>query len=154
MPHSPPPAPMASGLLALVCAPIFLAPLLAGLSQAPLFLVPVLAALWLVWQAAARPAQWRQPAVPGLALGGLWLAVLAQGLAIALIFALGRGLSGLVGGALPLPLWVPVALAASAIPPTAWLARRPGAGARAAGTRVLDAARVPADQGEPAGSGA
>lgn len=137
-------APVAAGLGTLCAAPLFLAPLLAGLSLAPTAVMPAFVAVWAVWLVLVRPAAWRRRAVPGAALGGLWLRVLAQALLLGALFGVGRGLAVLIGGAAALPGWAPVLLALAALPLAGIVARLP----------VLDAARVPADQGKPAGSGA
>lgn len=131
-------------LAALVAAPLYAAPFLAGLSMSPKALIPVFAAIWALWLLLARPARWTRRAVPGPALGGLWLAVLAQGLLIVAIFATGRGLAVLNGAALALPGWLPVALALTSLPLARLLAGRHGP--------PLDAAADPADQGASAGS--
>lgn len=137
--------PLAPALLGALCAaPLFLAPLLAGLTMAPTALMPVFVAVWAVWQMLLRPAAWRRRAVPGAALGRLWIGVLGQALLLGLLFAVGRGLAVVIGGAAGLPGWAPVLLALAALPLALLVARAP----------ALDAARVPADQGETAGSGA
>lgn len=142
MPERPPAPPAA--LAALVAAPLYFGPFLAGLSQAPGLLLPVFAAIWTIWRMTVRPAGWARRAVPGIRLGGLWLSVLAHLLLLIALFATGRGFSTLIGGAIALPGWVAVALALLALPLGLRLARPP----------ALDAARVPADQGTAAGSGA
>lgn len=139
-----PPARPAPTLAALVAAPLYFGPFLAGLAQGPAALLPVFVAIWTIWQMLVRPPGWGRPAVPGVALGGLWLGVLAHGLLIVAAFATGRGFAVLIGGALALPGWIAVALALTALP----------LGLRLARPAVLDGAPDPADQGEPAGTGA
>ena len=141
--------PNRATLAALAAAPLFLAPFLAGLAGSTPTLVPVFAAVWAVWLMLVRPAGWGRRAVPGLALGGLWLAVLAQVLLIVVIFATGRGFAVLSGQALALPVLLPPLLALGALP-LGFLLARPPTGPRP----PLDAATDPADQGASAGTGA
>lgn len=145
----PNPATVAASVAALAAAPLYLAPFLAGLAAAPAAMIPVFVAVWAIWLMLMRPRHWGRRAMPGLALGGLWLAVLAQGLLIVAIFATGRGLAVLNAQALAMPAWLPAALALLALPLGLRLSRAPAAPAP-----PLDAADDPADQGVSAGSGA
>jgi hypothetical protein len=98
---------------------LYLGPLLAGLSLAPLAGLPVFAAVFLAWIYATRPivpagaAAMRLPAEAALHLGGV---TLVQSLLVFVTFGLGRGFSGLLGGSLSMPLWIPFALSAAAVP--------------------------------------
>lgn len=142
MPRPPAPRLVSPRLAALCAAPLFLAPLLAGMALAPSAFMPAFVAIWAVWLLLLRPVAWRRRAVPGAALGRLWMTVLGQALLVGLLFAVGRGLAVLLGGAAALPGWVPVLVALAALPLAAVVARAP----------VLDAGGVPTDQGNAAGS--
>ncbi|WP_126978153.1 hypothetical protein [Frigidibacter oleivorans] len=97
---------------------IHLAPLLAGLAVTPIALLPVFVAAFVLWLALARPRLWALPAGGPMAPVAARLAAkaLLQSLLIAAAFGLGRGFAGMAGEPLPVPLWLPVALALAALP--------------------------------------
>lgn len=138
------PAPLRPSLAALVAAPLYLGPFLAGLAQAPLWLMPAFVLAWALWRMLGQPAGSATGGNPAARVLGRASTSLAHAGLVVAAFALGRGFAGLIGAALALPGWA--ALAVAMVP--VLLARRMAAGAK------LDAARVPADHGEPAGSGA
>jgi hypothetical protein len=105
-------------LFSLAAALLYLGPLVAGLSSAPIALLPVFVAIFVLWVAILRPSVWSKatsggtPVALAVHLGGL---TLMQVLLVILAFALGRGLSTLVG-VLDLPVWLPVLVSLAAVP--------------------------------------
>lgn len=106
-------------LLSLTGALLYIGPFLAGLAGATIALLPVFAAIFVIWVALMRPAVWAKATQSGTPLGlAIYLAGLTviQLLLVVVCFALGRGLSVLIGDVVALPLWLPPALSLAALP--------------------------------------
>ena len=106
-------------LLSLTGALLYIGPFLAGLAGASIALLPVFAAIFVIWVALMRPAVWAKATQSGTPLGlAIYLSGLTviQLLLVVVCFALGRGLSVLIGDVVALPLWLPPALSLAALP--------------------------------------
>lgn len=98
---------------------LYLGPLLAGLGGFGWAMVPVFVAVFVLWLFVLRPhqwprrlADWRNPAVLGVAV----TQALVQVLLVALLFGIGRGLGGVLGLMPPFPAMLPVAVSFLSIP--------------------------------------
>ncbi|MDP2080006.1 hypothetical protein [Pseudotabrizicola sp.] len=105
-------------LLMMATLPLYLGPLLAGLSGMGWSAVPVFVALMALWLVVMRPHQWpRQIALwtpPVMVAAAAQVAINA--VIVVVLFGVGRGLGGVAGFVLPLPYLVPVALSFLSIP--------------------------------------
>ncbi len=123
-------------LFSLTAALLYFAPFMSGLSAAPEVLLVFFAAVLMLWIVALRPKIWSEVTASGtplslaLYVGGL---TIIQMLLVAFAFALGRGLAGLIGMALPLPVWLPILLALAALPLSLMARDRRGEDAAEAG---------------------
>jgi hypothetical protein len=97
-------------LLRVATTLLYLGPLLAGLAGAGWSMVPIFAALFLLWLILLRPE---------FASERAWLPrlerALVQTLLVVVFFGLGRGIGGVVGVSLGLPVWSPILLSVAAI---------------------------------------
>lgn len=116
-------------LLRLATLPLYLGPLLAGLSGLGWSAAPVFVALIALWLVVMRPQQWpRQMSLWTRDVVQAALAQLAVNAVVVIgLLAVGRGLGGVAGLALTLPALVPVGVAFLAIP-LSWLVRGPASG--------------------------
>ncbi|RGP38409.1 hypothetical protein D1012_06230 [Pseudotabrizicola alkalilacus] len=98
--------------------PLYLGPLLAGLSGLGWSAIPVFVALMALWLVVMRPQDW--PRRVALWTPAVVLAAAAQvainAVIVVILFGIGRGLGGVGGFVLPLPPLVPVALSFLSIP--------------------------------------
>ncbi|NEX47678.1 hypothetical protein [Pseudotabrizicola algicola] len=105
-------------ILGVATLPLYIGPLLAGLSGSGWAAVPVFVALMTLWLVVMRPQHW--PRQMALWTGQVAVAGAAQvavhALIVVALFAIGRGIGGVAGVVLPLSPLVPVALAFFAIP--------------------------------------
>ncbi len=89
---------------------LYLGPLLAGLSGAGWALVPIFVVLFVLWILFLHP---------DLAASSAWLPLAeraaVQTLLVALFFGIGRGLGGVTGFVLPLPVWLTILVSVAAI---------------------------------------
>jgi hypothetical protein len=97
-------------MLRVATALLYLGPLVAGLAGAGWSMVPIFAALFLLWLILLRPE---------FASDRAWLPrlerALVQTLLVVVFFGLGRGIGGVVGVSLGLPVWSPILLSVVAI---------------------------------------
>ena len=98
---------------------LYLGPLLAGLGGFDWVIVPVFTLIFLLWLLAMRPDEWpRSPAEwqsPDAWIA-LLMRVVVQFALVALCFAIGRGLGGVVAADLPMPAMLPIGLSLVAVP--------------------------------------
>ena len=104
---------MGAGLL------LYLGPLLAGMAGSGWPVVPVFTAIFLMWLVILRPqewpdrlADWQRPE----ALVALAARAVVQIFLVALCFGIGRGIGGVLGVTLGLPVLAPIAVSLLAIP--------------------------------------
>jgi hypothetical protein len=98
---------------------LYLGPLLAGLGGFGWSQVPVFVGIFMLWLIILRPQQWpttlegwKKPE----ALVTLAAQVATQTLLVAVCFGIGRGIGGVAGFALPLPVLLPIGLSLLSIP--------------------------------------
>jgi hypothetical protein len=97
-------------LLRVATALLYMGPLLAGLSGAGWAIVPIFVALFLLWIFFLRPELSAAPSwLPRLQL------ILVQTLLVTVFFGVGRGIAGVAGFPLVLPIWTTVSLSVLAI---------------------------------------
>lgn len=125
---------------------LYAGPLLAGMAGQGWPVVPVFAAIFLMWLVILRPqewpaslADWQRPE----AMVALAARAVVQILLVALCFGIGRGIGGVLGVTLALPVLAPIAVSLLAIP----LGRLVGNPVEAAAldAPLDDAAAPPAD---------
>lgn len=96
--------------LRLATALLYFGPLLAGLSGAGWAFIPIFVVLFVLWLLFLHPE---------LSTSREWLALLeraaVQALLVAILFGIGRGLGGVTGLQLPLPVWLTVMFSVAAI---------------------------------------
>lgn len=96
--------------LRLATALLYLGPLLAGLSGGGWMLVPIFVVLFVLWILFLHPE---------LSGASAWLPLLecvaVQALVVTMFFGIGRGLGGVTGLELPLPVWLTVMFSVAAI---------------------------------------
>lgn len=99
-------------LLMLATVPLYLGPLLAGLSGMGWTAVPVFVALMALWLVVMRPQHWPRHLShwsPAVAVGAA-AQVAINAVIVVILFGIGRGIGGVAGVVLPLPPLVPVGL--------------------------------------------
>ena len=97
-------------LLRIATALLYMGPLLAGLSGAGWAIVPIFAALFLLWLIFLRPELSATPDwLPRLQL------ILVQTLLVTVFFGIGRGIGGVTGFPLAMPIWMTVLVSVAAI---------------------------------------
>ncbi len=105
-------------LLMVATLPLYLGPLLAGLTGMGWSAVPVFVAVSALWLVVMRPATW--PRDPALWSGEKAVAAAAQvavnAVIVVVLFAVGRGLGGVAGFVPHIPPFVPVAVSFLAVP--------------------------------------
>lgn len=105
-------------LLMAATLPLYLGPLLAGLSGMSWAGLPVFAALFALWFVVMRPHEW--PRQLSGWTGPVVLRAAAQiainMVIVVILFGIGRGLAGVAGLSVPLPPFIPVALSFLSIP--------------------------------------
>ncbi|MBN2631116.1 MAG: hypothetical protein JXR75_11320 [Rhodobacteraceae bacterium] len=105
-------------LLMVAMLPLYLGPLLAGLSAMGWSAVPVFIAVFALWLVVMRPATWPRD----LTLWNMEKAVAAaaqvavNAVIVVVLFAVGRGLGGVAGFVPQIPPFVPVAVSFLAVP--------------------------------------
>jgi hypothetical protein len=105
-------------LLNLATVPLYVGPLLAGISGMGWYATPVFIALIALWFVIMRPHHWprqMQSWTSGLAVSAA-AQVAINALVVVMLFGIGRGIGGVAGVSLGLPPFVPVALSFLAIP--------------------------------------
>lgn len=108
-----------SSLLQGTTALLYLGPMLAGLSGHPLALMPLYALFFVLWTIVVQPETWRRTSRTGRS-ADFWLSVTAQ-IAVQILLALvclgaGRGIAGVAGITLDIPITFPLTVAFLAIP--------------------------------------
>lgn len=109
---------MRSSLFSFMAAMLYAGPFLAGLSGAPETLVAVFVGIFTLWVTVMRPSIWRAISVEGTPLAlalHIGSVTLLQSLLVILCFAVGRGISVLIGTTLNIPGILPVLLSAGAL---------------------------------------
>ena len=105
-------------ILMVATVPLYLGPLLAGLSGMGWSAIPVFVALMALWLVVMRPHQWpRQIALwtPAVVVAAA-AQVAINAVIVVILFGIGRGIGGVAGFVLPLPPLVPVALSFLSVP--------------------------------------
>lgn len=96
--------------LRLATALLYFGPLLAGLSGAGWAFIPIFVVLFILWIMFLHPE---------LSATRAWLPLMERGIVQALLvtvlFGIGRGIGGVLGMLLPLPLWLTVLFSVAAI---------------------------------------
>ncbi|QYK40960.1 MAG: hypothetical protein KF887_16430 [Paracoccaceae bacterium] len=106
-------------LLKILTFMLYAGPLLAGLAGQGWGVLPAFAAVFLLWQAVMRPADWpRDPArwAEPAQLGAAAVRIAILVALVALMFGIGRGIGGVAGHLPGMPALLPLALSFLAVP--------------------------------------
>lgn len=98
---------------------LYLGPLLAGLAGFGWGLVPVFVVIFVLWLLILRPRNWPRSLADwqkSEALVALVSQTATQALLVVVCFGIGRGIGGVAGLSLRLPVWLPVAISVLSIP--------------------------------------